>query len=146
MIKDVIIPESGCLHGARHQYSVVCQRAASRGPGGHGRGRNRRQEVIASLDCVVLGAKDANHWYKGLDAPGLFGNGTNGIGGIFTPKSGDKFLQAFQNRGDAASAACNSDGGRLASVSSSLVNGTFLYALFGISGGTTHLRHVNVQK
>jgi hypothetical protein len=34
-----------------------------------------------------------------FNAPGIFGNGTNGIGGIFTPKSGDKLLQAFQNTG-----------------------------------------------
>jgi hypothetical protein len=51
------------------------------------------------LIAVVLGAKDARGWVDIFNAPGLFGNGTNGIGGIFTPKSGDKLLQAFQNTG-----------------------------------------------
>jgi hypothetical protein len=34
-----------------------------------------------------------------FNAPGILPGGTNGIGGIFTPKSGDKLLQAFQNTG-----------------------------------------------
>ena len=51
------------------------------------------------LIAVVLGAKDARGWVDIFNAPGIFGNGTNGIGGIFTPKSGDKLLQAFQNTG-----------------------------------------------
>jgi len=50
----------------------------------------------------MLGAKDAGGWVNMLDTPGIggiLGGDTNGIGGIFTPKSGDKFLQAFQNTG-----------------------------------------------
>jgi hypothetical protein len=35
----------------------------------------------------------------------LLPGGTNGIGGMFTPKSGDKFLQAFQKTGSGNSAS-----------------------------------------
>ena len=67
--------------------------------GATGAGEPDAKKSSLPLIAVVLGAKDARGWVDAFNAPGLFGNGTNGIGGIFTPKSGDKVLQAFQNTG-----------------------------------------------
>lgn len=57
---------------------------------------------------AALGAKDAKtYWFEGLNPPqavlaGLIGGDTNGIAGIFTPKSGDQWVK---NLGSGAAGA-----------------------------------------
>ncbi|MBV8772709.1 MAG: hypothetical protein JO166_10350 [Deltaproteobacteria bacterium] len=67
--------------------------------GAHGGGQSADSKKSSLPLLATLGAKDAGGWVDIFNAPGLLPGGTNGIGGIFTPKSGDKFLQAFQNTG-----------------------------------------------
>lgn len=67
--------------------------------GAHGGGADGKKSSVPIL--TALGLKDARGWVESFNAPGFFSNGgTSGIGGMFAPKSGDKFIQAFQNTGN----------------------------------------------
>jgi len=76
--------------------------------GAHGGGDVKTSSVPLA---TVLGLKDAKqYWFEGANPPqgllaGMLGGDTNGIGGIFTPKSGDKFLQGLANVGGGGTSA-----------------------------------------
>lgn len=66
-----------------------------------GAGEVDAKRSAVPLLAVVLGFKDSAGYLRGFDSPGFTSGGVNGIGGAFTPKSGDKVIQAFQNTGNA---------------------------------------------
>jgi hypothetical protein len=69
--------------------------------GSMGAGEVDAKRSAIPLLAVALGAKDSAGYLRGFDSPGFTAGGVNGFGGAFTPKSGDKVIQAFQNTGDA---------------------------------------------
>jgi|SRR5580704_9127244 hypothetical protein len=69
--------------------------------GSMGAGEVDAKRSAIPLLAVVFGAKDSAGYLKVFDSPGFGNGGVNGIGGAFTPKSGDKVIQAFQNTGNA---------------------------------------------
>jgi hypothetical protein len=85
------------------------------------------------LMAVVLGLKDARGWPDAFNAPGFFGNGTGSLWGIFTPKSGDKVLQAFQNTGS---------GNATAGIGESSTSGNYFQSIVGVSRGDSGERGV----
>jgi hypothetical protein len=68
--------------------------------GSMGAGEVDAKRSAIPLLAVVLGFKDSAGYLRGFDSPGFTAGGVNGIGGAFTPKSGDKVIQAFQNLAD----------------------------------------------
>jgi hypothetical protein len=68
--------------------------------GSMGAGEVDAKRSAIPLLAVVLGFKDSAGYLKVFESPGFVSGGVNGIGGAFTPKSGDKVIQAFQNTGE----------------------------------------------
>ena len=67
----------------------------------------------------------------------MFGGDTNGIGGIFTPKSGDKFIQGLTNIGGGGTV---SFGGGTTSEGST--TGSYFQSMVAVSRGESSERGV----
>ena len=106
--------------------------------GAHGGGSTSSVPLSATL-----GLKDAKHyWFEGANPPqallaGMFGGDTNGIGGIFTPKSGDKFIQGLTNVGGGGTV--NFGGG---TTSEGSTTGSYFQSMVAVSRGESSERGV----